>query len=438
MNLKFTLFFLALITACINSSIAQWAAVGQGLDNYVWGSVVYDGELYACGNFEHADGLECLGIARWNGTEWHDVGGGFQHGAFTNVVRGLTVFNDELYAGGYVDSVSGMAIHKIAKWNGTSWSAAGSDCPISTVNCLLVYNGELYAGGEGSGAVKVCVAKWNGTGWTSLDLEGGTTDVWALASYNGDLYAGGVFSNFNGQNIGGVAKWDGTAWSDIGSGFTAFNAIRALAVFGNKLYIGGGFTTAGGVAANNIVSWDGTTWSPLNGGVNASVQSLLPYGDQLFVGGTYWMVDGITANRAASWDGASWTVLGEDLGAGARTQQVYNGSLYSLGEGAFNGQNFAAKWTGDVFSGIEITATNIAVNIFPNPATEMLQIEMPGIDFSKNITFRVVNVLGKAIKQIPLHSFSSTIEVSDIVPGIYLYEIKDDQHAIKTGRIIVE
>ena len=437
MKSKSTILLLLLFTAFVNSS-AQWVAVGEGLDNYVWGSTVYNGELYACGNFEHADGIECLGIARWNNTGWNDVAGGFQHGAFTNVVRGLIVFNDELYAGGYVDSVSGMPIHKIAKWNGTSWSAAGTDCPISTVNCFAVYNDELYAGGQGSGAVKVCVAKWNGTGWTGLDIEGGNTDVWALASYNGNLYAGGGFTNFNGQNIGGVAKWDGTSWSDIGSGFSAFELIRALAVYDNKLYIGGGFTTAGGVAANNIVSWDGATWTPLNDGVNASVQSLLSYGDKLFVGGTYWMVDGMSANRAAYWDGSSWTVLGVDLGAGARTEQVYNGELYYMGEGAFNGQNFAAKWSGDVFSGIESPEQNIRSNVFPNPANEVIQLDLSGIDFPGEITFTMLSILGEEMKQTALHSSTSTININDIIPGVYFYQITEEQRIVKAGKIIVQ
>src|SRR5215510_5096003 len=125
MKMKFTL--ILLVSCCTIRLNAQWVPLGDGLDGYAWGSAVYNGELYTCGNFEHAAGIECLAIARWNGSSWNDVGGGFQHGALTNVVRGLIEFNGELYAGGYVDSVGGMTIHKIAKWNGNSWSAAGMD-----------------------------------------------------------------------------------------------------------------------------------------------------------------------------------------------------------------------------------------------------------------------------------------------------------------------
>ena len=41
---------------------AQWTAAGSGMDFYVHTSAVYNDELYAGGNFEHADGNECLGI----------------------------------------------------------------------------------------------------------------------------------------------------------------------------------------------------------------------------------------------------------------------------------------------------------------------------------------------------------------------------------------
>ena len=79
MKTKFTLLMIAVLFS-IHSN-AQWVMCNNGLDNYVWGSAVYNGNLYACGNFEHADGNVALAIAKWNGSAWSDVGGGFQQGA---------------------------------------------------------------------------------------------------------------------------------------------------------------------------------------------------------------------------------------------------------------------------------------------------------------------------------------------------------------------
>jgi hypothetical protein len=401
----------------------------------VWGSCVYNGNLYASGNFENADGNQALAIAKWNGSAWSDVGGGFQHGAISNVVRGLIEFNGELIAGGYVDSAGGVPIHKVAKWNGTGWSPMGMDCPISTVNCFTIHNGELYAGGQGSGAVKVCVAKWTGTNWLALDTEGGNINVWALASYNGQLYAGGNFTNFNNTGAGGVAKWNGTTWSDIGSGVSAVNA---LAVFQNKLFIGGSFTTAGGIPANNIVSWDGaTTWSALAGGTNTQVQSLLSNGTKLFAGGSFWMVNSSTtnANGAAYWDGSTWTVLGTDLGTGGKTICIYNNELYYGGTGAFNGQHYFAKWSGGNFPNSIVENEIQSLEIFPNPAISQLTVRSSEFGDKKIELIEIYDIVGKKVFSQPQTSNfkpqTISIDISKLENGIYFLTANKNSVTVK-------
>ena len=91
MNKKITLSIIAILFSMIVN--AQWVACNNGMDYYVWGSCVYNSDLYACGNFETADGNPALAIAKWNGSAWSDVGGGFQHGAISYVVKAMIVFN---------------------------------------------------------------------------------------------------------------------------------------------------------------------------------------------------------------------------------------------------------------------------------------------------------------------------------------------------------
>ena len=293
------------------------------------------------------------------------------------MVYALTVFNNELIAGGYVDSVAGMPIQKVARWNGAAWSAMGNDCSINTIRCFCVHNGELYAGGQASGALNNrCVEKWNGTNWVPIENSGSGHEVWSMASYNGELYACGNFTALDGVTVNGVARWNGTAWSDVGGsipGITVTDIVKTLAVFDGKLYAGGHFFAMGTATVNDIASWDGSSWADVGGGVGGStagVQSLLPFGGKLFVGGSYWTVNGVDANRAAYWDGSAWTVLGLDLGAGARSMAVYNTDLYSFGEGAFNGQSYAARWTGGAFSGIAETNSPVLVQMAPNPVEQ--------------------------------------------------------------------
>jgi hypothetical protein len=429
------LIFLLLLTG---KAYTQWTGAGNGMDSYVWGSAVYNGKLFACGNFEHADGNTCLGIAQWDGTSWSDVGGGFQTNAFVHVVRGLIVFNNELIAGGYVDSAGGVAVNRVARWNGTSWSPMGTNMPISTINCFTIHNGELYAGGNsGSSPNYHSVAKWDGSGWTAIDAAGQGGDITALASYNGNLYAGGNYLTINGQNIMKLAYWDGSAWNDAGGGFTMLNNVRSLAVFNGSLYIGGAFATAGGVTVNNIAQLNGTTWSALAGGVNSDVQSLFSYGNKLFVGGAFWQVNGNTANRAAYWDGSNWTVLGTDLGSGAKTISVYNNELYYGGEGAFNNQNYFARWTGGTFTGIHESATSNSVQLFPNPVVDEVHVVF-NPDFLNNETrFVLSDITGKEVLEQNLLESVSRVDCTGLSPGIYLYRILSGTDLIDVGKLIV-
>src|SRR5215510_7506018 len=76
---------------------------------------------------------------------WLPAGSGMNVSA-NNSVSALTTYNGELYAGGAFDSADGSAAAKIAKWNGASWSAVGTGMN-SFVLALAVYNNDLYAAG---------------------------------------------------------------------------------------------------------------------------------------------------------------------------------------------------------------------------------------------------------------------------------------------------
>jgi hypothetical protein len=103
----------------------------------------------------------------------------------------------------------------------------------------------LYAGGTfvSAGGVTVNrIAKWNGTAWSALGT-GVDNRVNALARSGSYLYAGGLFTTAGGSGASSVARWNGNAWSPLGSGTNS--VVRALATAASQLYVGGGFTTAG-------------------------------------------------------------------------------------------------------------------------------------------------------------------------------------------------
>ena len=121
-----------------------------------------------------------------------------------------------------------------------------------TVYALAVDgSGNLYAGGDFTLIGDVApsrIAKWNGSAWSALG-GGAQNTVFALAVSGTDLYVGGLFTSVYSSgttSVGStkyIAKWNGSAWSALGSG--ANSTVRALALSGANLYVGGDFTSAG-------------------------------------------------------------------------------------------------------------------------------------------------------------------------------------------------
>jgi len=169
------------------------------------------------------------------------------------------VSGSNLYAG-YAYTFEASWTSEVAKWDSSSWSVLGSfragpDVP-PVVYALAVSGSDLYAGGGftmAGGSPANRIAKWNGTSWSALGtgMSGGSSfpDVSALVVSGSDLYAGGSFTNAGGSPANYIAKWDGNSWSPLGSGMNRFGHVSALAVLGIDLYAGGGFTTAGGKAS---------------------------------------------------------------------------------------------------------------------------------------------------------------------------------------------
>ncbi len=121
-----------------------WSGVGGGFDSGTGETLAAFDEdpesgagpdLYAGGDFIVAGGTSVPGggievnhIARWNGRQWSSVGGG-TNGA----VHALAVFDEDgsgpnppaLFAAGDFTIAGGVAANRIAKWNGSAWSALG-------------------------------------------------------------------------------------------------------------------------------------------------------------------------------------------------------------------------------------------------------------------------------------------------------------------------
>ena len=281
----------------------EWSTLGRGMDYAVQAFAFgADGSVYASGAFIWASNnngavVTSPGIAKWDGEQWSDVGGGVSEGLFGGYffVHALAVWGTDLYAGGFFAGMGGVTARYIARWDGNSWSPVGSGMD-DIVYELTTFSGNLIAGGSflyAGGTQTRYVARWNGSSWSAL-AGGLNYGVNGLAVSGTNLYVGGNFSGaFNAGDvlipINYVARWDGSSWSAVGSGMN--NTVMSVAVAGNTLFAGGIFTTAGGVPANRIARWDGASWSALGSGIGpdngggAEVRSMATWGTNLYAGG---------------------------------------------------------------------------------------------------------------------------------------------------------
>ncbi|MBM4113173.1 MAG: hypothetical protein FJ253_07330 [Phycisphaerae bacterium] len=247
----------------------SWSPLGSGMNEIaVRALAVFDDgggpALYAGGSFTTAGGNPASRIAKWDGVSWSAVGSGMN-----DDVRCLAVFDDglgggpALYAGGFFTTAGGNPASLIAKWDGASWSAVGGGVTPTAVYALEVIDDgrgggpALYAGGSftsAGGNPMNRIAKWNGTTWSALGSGLDNASVNAIGVYDdgsGDgpeIYAGGGFTSAGGNPALRIAKWDGATWSELPPGLS--NSVTCFAVFDDgssepaALYMGGYFASS--------------------------------------------------------------------------------------------------------------------------------------------------------------------------------------------------
>jgi hypothetical protein len=334
---------------------SSWSSLGLGMNGAVNALAVYDNKLIAGGVFDTAGGVGANCIASWDGSSWDSLGSGMGGEFYYNpCVFALAVYDNKLIAGGWFITAGGMSANYIASWDGSLWSALGSEM-LGYVYTLAVYNNKLIAGGyffTAGGVGANCIASWDGYSWDALGLgmEWDTFDppcVYALAVYDNKLIAGGWFTAAGGASTNRIASWDGTSWSPLGSGMNY--DVYALAVYDNKLIAGGYFGTAGGAGASGIASWNASSWSALGSGMYGYVYALAVYDNRLIAGGSFITAGGVGANFIASWDGSSWDSLGSGMDSYVYALTVYDNKLIAGGWFTIAGgvsANFIASWDG--------------------------------------------------------------------------------------------
>jgi trimeric autotransporter adhesin len=463
-----------------------WAALTSDRPSIIYALAVFDDgggpALYAGGQgfwMETPEGL-AIGVGRWDGAVWSPVGSNPPCGGH---VYAFAVYDDgtgpALYAGGDFEHLcGGEAAHRIAKWDGTTWSDVGAGVDLysgpAAVYALAVYDDgtgpALYAGGqfsEAGGIVASNIARWDGVAWSDAEVGVGCfylPSVNALAVYDPPgvegavLYAGGDFRCAGSVWASAIARWDGVAWSDVGGGMSDPDNVawvRALSVYndgsGEALYAGGWFESAGGTLVHHLARWDGVAWTALGDGlpdfgtswpVNA-LATYSPPGEaaKLYIGGGFPTADGVAANRIAAWDGSAFTALGDGQGLGDAVwalctyddgtgPAVYaGGEFHTAGEVAVS---HIARWDGEGWSSLNggLESGVIAMTVFDPPGPEL----GPGLYVGNSVLTEVEEAFiverwdaqSWSIVGDPLPGWITALAVHDEGAGPALYAVAGD------------
>lgn len=194
-------------------------AFGSGVNNDVFAILNYDDgtgpALYVAGNFTMAGGQPASRIAKWNGFFWSPLGSGLD-APVADGARSLVVFDDgsgpAVYVGGFFNSAGNVpGTANIAKWDGENWHAVGggTNGRIRTMHVFDDGSGPaLFVGGsftEAGGLPALRIAKWDGRSWHPV-TTGMSAIVDSLTTFEGFLHAGGDFLTAGGVNVNHIAK----------------------------------------------------------------------------------------------------------------------------------------------------------------------------------------------------------------------------------------
>ncbi|MFT3686901.1 MAG: immunoglobulin domain-containing protein [Phycisphaerales bacterium] len=187
-----------------------WSSVGGGVSGAVHAIASMGNDLIVGGGFSAAGGVPASNIARWDGTAWHAIGDGFNQ-----AIKAIAVYNGQIYAGGKFITASGATpIQGVARWNADAnmWEQAGyMPGEFDNIEEMAVHNGRLYVCGTFQtvdGVTVSNIARYDGSAWQSL-RGGVNADVFTLKSFGGALCVGGsTFSRVGGDTISpSFARW---------------------------------------------------------------------------------------------------------------------------------------------------------------------------------------------------------------------------------------
>jgi len=92
-----------------------------------------------------------------------------------------------------------------------------------------------------------------------------------------------------------------------------------------------------------------------------------------------------------------------------------------------------------IITGISVSETGNAteaISLYPNPFTTSIEVLINDDSKGFNFDFRLYNMLGEEVINIPITQQLSTLETGSLPSGIYFYKISDKRKIVQSGKLI--
>jgi hypothetical protein len=225
--------------------VGQYGASDYDADSEQWDGFTNDGTNFNDMEFLNGNTVIATGFSPYVKI---NLGSGFQTmgSGLSGKVYVLELYNGTLYAAGEFQSSGSTLISNIAKWNGTDWETVGTGLN-GKVYDLEVHQGSLFACGsfQGSGSIgSRYVMEWDGSQWKTMagGLSGGSNGARTLLSYGDELLIGGQFTGSSTVTSDNIIGWRNELWKSYPIGVSA--TVGSIAVLNNSVYLANEFSSS--------------------------------------------------------------------------------------------------------------------------------------------------------------------------------------------------
>jgi trimeric autotransporter adhesin len=254
----------------------------RGFNADAWCATMHEGSLVVGGSFSQAGGVAVGRVARWNGGGWEAMGDIATYPAAVASVGGALLMATTTSGG----SLSGY--EGVYRWNGVEWALLPGTAQTTR---LFTLGDRVYINAPFTLPVRP-VMRWNGSAFEPMTMPPGETALTILGSRGGVLHATGAR---------GIYRWSGSAFERVGPLPSLGGSFAGpdTADDGTLLHVPTNFSQT----IEQVYSWDGYSWGTQGSmplvpaySTGQSVISLRPpalyvRGEDLLVGGAFQYTD---------------------------------------------------------------------------------------------------------------------------------------------------